>query len=208
MSTIGHDVYFKVQAAQEVSEAAITLCTEQGFPFWLAMASILQGWALAEQGQEQAGITQMRHGLRVWRATGAALAETSYLALMAEVYGEAGQAEEGLRLLAEAFAAVEQREERYFEAELHRLQGELLLAQPAAETEAEAEACFLRATQIAHQQHAKSWELRAAMSLARLWQKQGRPEEARQELDPVYDWFTEGFDTPDLIGARSLLESL
>jgi len=196
----------EVQAAQEVSEATIALCTEQGFPFWLAMASILQGWALAEQGQEQAGITQMRHGLRVWRATGAALAETSYLALLAEACGEAGQAEEGLRLLAEAFAAVEQRDERYFEAELHRLQGELLLAQPAAETEAEA--CFLRATQIARQQHAKSWELRAAMSLARLWQKQGRPEEARQVLDPVYDWFTEGFDTPDLIGARSLLESL
>jgi predicted ATPase len=196
----------EVRAAQEVSEATIALCTEQGFPFWLAMASILQGWALAEQGQEQAGITQMRHGLRVWRATGAALAETSYLALMAEACGEAGQAEEGLRLLAEAFAAVEQRDERYFEAELHRLQGELLLVQPAAETEAEA--CFLKAAEIARQQHAKSWELRAATSLARLWQKQGRPEEARQVLDPVYDWFTEGFDTLDLIGARSLLESL
>jgi predicted ATPase len=194
------------QAAQEISEAAIALCTEQGFPFWLAMASILQGWALAEQGQEQAGIAQMRHGLKVWRATGAALAETSYLALMAQVYGEAGQAEEGLRLLAEAFAAVEQRDERYFEAELHRIQGDLLLSRPAAETEAEA--CFLRATQVAHQQQAKSWELRAATSLARLWQKQGRQEEARRVLDPVYGWFTEGFDTLDLIGARSLLQSL
>jgi DNA-binding SARP family transcriptional activator/predicted ATPase len=196
----------EVQAAQEVSEAAIALCTEQGFPFWLAMASILQGWALAEQGQKQAGIAQMRQGLAVWRATGAALAETSYLALMAEVYGEAGQAEEGLRLLVEAFVAMEQREERYFEAELHRLRGELLLARPAAETEAEA--CFLRATEISRQQHAKSWELRAATSLARLWQKQGRPEEARQVLDPVYNWFTEGFDTLDLIGAGLLLESL
>ena len=101
---------------------------------------------------------------------------------------------------------MEQRDERYFEAELHRIQGELLLSRPAAETEAED--CFLRATQIAHQPHAKSWELRAATSLARLWQKQGRSEEAQQVLDPVYDWFTEGFDTPDLIGARSLLESL
>ena len=170
------------------------------------MASILQGWALAEQGQEQAGIAQMRHGLRVWRATGAALAETSYLALMAQVCGATGQAEEGLRLLAEAFAAVEQREERYFEAELHRLHGELLLARPAAERDAEA--CFLKATEIARQQQAKSWELRAATSLARLWQKQGRPEQARQVLDPVYNWFTEGLDTLDLIGARSLLVSL
>ncbi|MGD9403508.1 MAG: AAA family ATPase [Anaerolineae bacterium] len=196
----------EARAAQEVSEATIALCTEQGFPFWLAMASILRGWARAEQGQEQAGIGEMRKGLGVWRATGAALAETSYLALMAEVYGQAGQAEEGLRLLAEAFAAVKQREECYFEAELHRLQGELLLARPAAE--AEAEACFLRAAEIARQQHAKSWELRAATSLARLWQSQGRSEEARQVLDPVYAWFTEGFDTLDLIGARSLLESL
>ena len=148
----------------------------------------------------------MRHGLRVWRATGAALAETSYLALMAEACGQAGEAEEGLHLLDEALAAVEQRDERYFGAELYRLRGELLLAQPAAETEAEA--CFLRAAQIAREQHARSWELRAVMSLARLWQKQGRPEEARQMLHPVHDWFTEGFDTPDLIDARSLLESL
>ena len=196
----------EARAAQEVSEATIALCNEQGFPFWLAMASILRGWARAEQGQEKAGIGEMRRGLGVWRATGAALAETSYLALMAEVYGQAGQAEEGLHLLTEAFAVVEKREERYFEAELHRLQGELLLVQPAAA--AEAEACFLRATEIARQQHAKSWELRAVTSLARLWQSQGRPEEARQVLDPVYAWFTEGFGTLDLIEARSLLESL
>jgi DNA-binding SARP family transcriptional activator/predicted ATPase len=194
------------QKTQEASESAIALCTEQGFPFWLAMASILRGWALAEQGQQQEAIAQMRQGLAVWRATGAALAETSYLALLAEVYGKAGKPGEGLSLLAEALDVLDKTGERYFEPEVYRLKGELLLLRRAAE--AEAEASFHRAIELARLQRAKSWELRAATSLSRLWRKQDRREEARQLLAEIYGWFTEGFDTPDLREARSLLESL
>src|SRR5215467_13567362 len=132
---------------------------------------------------------------------------TSHLALLAETYGKAGQAAEGLRVLAEALAHVHATEERFYEAEIHRLKGELLLAR-SAENQVEAEACFHEALTIARHQQAKSLELRAAMSLARLWQQQGKRAEARALLAPVYGWFTEGFDTADLQDAKALLEAL
>ena len=128
------------------------------------------------------------------------------LASLAEAYGKAGQVEEGLAALAETLAVVNRTGERFYEAEAHRLQGELLRMQGA--DLGEVEACFRQAIQVARQQQAKSWELRAVMSLCRLWQEQGKREEARQMLAEIYGWFTEGFDTPDLREARVLLEEL
>lgn len=130
-----------------------------------------------------------------------------YLALLAEAYGKDGQTEEGLRVLAEALTASQKNGWRLWEAELYRLKGELLLAH-SAEQHAEAETCFQQALDIARRQQAKSLELRAAMSLARLWQRQGKHAEARQLLAPIYGWFTEGFDTADLQDSRALLEAL
>ena len=211
------------QAAQERAEAAIALSTEQGFPYWLAMGTILRGWALAEQGQGEEGIAQMHQGLAALRATGAEMARPYYLALLAEAYGKAGQAEEGLTVLAEALAVVDKTGERFYEAELYRLKGRADAAagvrcqepvtscrsQPQSlEPQAEAEACFLKAIEIAQRQQAKSLELRAAMSLARLWQQQGKQKEAHQMLAEIYDWFTEGFDTKDLQEAKALLAEL
>ncbi len=201
------------QAAKERSEAVIALSTEHGFPFWIAGATILQGWALAMEGETEEGIAQMRQGLAAWQATGAEVGVPHYLAMLAEAYGHAGQAEEGLSALAEALASVDNTGQRSWEAELYRLKGELLLMQGAAEAEAEAcfrnaESCFQHAIEVARWQEAKSWELRATVSLCRLWRKQGRREEARQMLAEIYGWFTEGFDTPDLKEAKALLEEL
>ena len=131
----------------------------------------------------------------------------SWLALLAEGYGVAGQVDDGLGALAEAFALTEASGERGWEAELYRLKGELLAQQPACRL-MEAEACLQQALDLARRQEAKALELRAALSLARLWQGQGRCDEARTLLVEIYDWFTEGFDTADLREARGLLESL
>jgi len=202
-----HQLRREGQAAQERAAAAIALSTDQGFPFWVAWGTILRGSALAEQGQRAEGIAQMRQGIAAWRATGAELQRPYYLALLAEAYGKAGQAEEGLSVLAEALTAVHKTGERQHEAELHRLKGELLLAL-SAEKHAEAETCLHQALDIARHQQAKSLELRAATSLSRLWQHQGKRQEARQLLAEVYGWFTEGFDTADLLEAKVLLEAL
>ena len=177
-------------------------------------------------------ITQMRQGLVAWRATGAELERPHYLALLAEAHGKVGQVEEGLTLLAEALALVNRSEERWYEAELYRLKGELSLkskqvkdkskasqdksgqvntSQGKSEVqnlESEAEECFRRAIEIARRQSAKSLELRAVMSLSRLWQQQGKKEEARKLLAEIYGWFTEGFDTADVQEAKALLEEL
>jgi predicted ATPase len=183
----------------------IAIAREQGFAQWLAQGTIFRGWALAEGGQGAEGMAEMRQGLAAHQATGAELARPHYLALLAGAYGNAGQANEGLTLLGEALAAVDARGERWCEAELYRLQGELLLERSAAH-DVEAEACLQQALAVARRQQAKSWELRAAMSLSQLWQRQGKRAEAHQLLAEVYDWFTEGFDTADLREAKALLE--
>jgi predicted ATPase len=186
------------------------LAAEHGFVHWWALGTILQGWARAMQDQSEEGMAQLRQGLAAWQATGARGAGPYYLAMLAEVYGQGGQAEEGLRVLAEALALVNAGGECRHEAELYRLKGELLLHAECGVRNAAltAEECFQQALDIARRQQAKSWELRAAMSLSRLWQRQGRQEEARQLLAEVYDWFTEGFDTADLQEAKALLEEL
>ena len=185
----------------------MTLSTEQGFSHWLVVGTLMRGWALAAQGQEAEGIAQMHQALAARRAAGAELGRSCWLTLLAEAYGGMGQAEEGLALLAEALAVVNNSRECHWEAELYRLRGELLLKRPVSD-EQQAEACFSQALDIARHQQAKSWELRAAMSLSRLWQRQGRRAEARKLLAPVYGWFTEGFDTADLQEAKALLEEL
>ena len=163
-------------------------------------------------GQVQEGMAQMREGMAVHQSVGVRCYLSGTLGSLAEAQAKAGHPEEGLATLAEALAQVETTDERYCEAELHRLKGELLLMQgDDAEAEAslhQAESCFQHAIEVARRQQAKSWELRATVSLCRLWQQQGRMDEARQMLAEVYGWFTEGFDTPDLQEARALLEEL
>ncbi|MBI2486824.1 MAG: AAA family ATPase [Deltaproteobacteria bacterium] len=202
-----HQFRREEHAAQERAEESIAISTEQGFEFFLEMGTILRGWALAGQGRAEEGISQIRQGLTAWRVTGAELYQPYWLALLAETFGKVGQTEEGLTVLAEALAVVRKNEERYYEAELYRLKGELLLAL-SAENQADAETCFRQAIDVARQQCAKSLELRAVMSLSRLWHEQGKKEEAREMLAESYGWFTEGFDTRDLKEAKELLEKM
>jgi len=200
------------QLTQERAEAEIALSNEQGFPFWVVVGTIERSWALAEQGQGEEGITQIRQGLAAYRDIGSELTRTHFLSLLAKAYGKTGQTEEGLTALAEALAFVDKTGERFYEAELYRLKGELTLAESSVQNleskVKEAEECFHKAIEVARKQQAKSLELRAVMSLSRLWQRQGRKDEARQMLAEIYNWFTEGFDTKDLQEAKALLEEL
>jgi predicted ATPase len=202
-----HAFRHEVRAAQGHAEAAINLATEQGFPYWLAMGAILRGWILARQGQAQEGIEQLLQSLRAFRATGAEMWRPYWLALLAEAYGILGEPEAGLTALAEALVLVDTTGERWYEPELYRLKGALLLQQSLDHC-TEAESCFHQAIAIAQKQSAKSLELRAATSLARFWQQQGKHQEAHDLLAPVYGWFTEGFDTADLQDAKALLVAL
>jgi predicted ATPase/class 3 adenylate cyclase len=202
-----HQYRREVHATHTRAEAAMTLCTEQGYAFYLAAGTMLRGWALAEQEAVEEGIAQMCQGLAAYRATGTVGWQSYSLALLAEAQGKAGRAEAGLSVLAEAFMLVDKTGERFYAAELHRLQGELLLQRAVPDTP-QAEACFHQALAIARHQQAKSLELRAAMSLSRLWQQQGRQGEAQQLLASIYGWFTEGFETADLQEARALLDAL
>src|SRR5262249_53394391 len=198
-------------AVREHAEALLTLAAEQGFAFRAMPATILRGWALAAAGQLEEGIGRMQEGLaEVW-ASATELVVPYWLVLLAETYGKMGQAEEGLAALAKASALVRRSGEQWYEAELYRLKGTLTLQSPVPGPKSqidEAEACFLKAIEIARRQQAKSLELRAVMSLARLWQRQGKQKEAHEMLSEVYNWFTEGFDTKDLQEAKALLEDL
>jgi class 3 adenylate cyclase/predicted ATPase len=215
------------QAARERAEATVALTTEQGLPVWLAFGTLYRGRALAEWGQGEEGIAQIHQGLAALSRTAGQVGRPQWLALLAEAYGKVDQTEAGLSVLVEALDNVSKTEERFYEAELYRLKGQLTLQKlsvassqwsatnpqsptpnPQAEVEREAEACFLKAIDIARKQQAKSWELRAATSLARLWQQQGKKAEAHRLLSEVYNWFTEGFDTKDLQEAKVLLEEL
>jgi predicted ATPase len=196
-----------VPAVHQHAEAAVALSTAQGFPQWAAMGRSLRGWALAMQGQGEEGMAQVRQEISAYRATGTTLAAPYFYTLLADVCAHLGHIEDGLQALAEAHTLVEQQEDRWCEAESARLRGVLLLRQPGT-PEGEAETWLQRALDVAHRQEAKSLELRAAMSLARLWQQQGQRNEARELLAPIYGWFTEGFDTADLQEAKALLAEL
>jgi predicted ATPase len=196
-----------VPAVYEQAEAAIALAAEQSFSLLAAWGASFRGWALALQGQGEEGLAQIRQGIAGCRATGTALFVPYFYTLLADACDHLGHPADGLQALAEAHTLVEQHEERWWAAEICRLRGVLLLRQIAPQQE-EAETCFRQALDIARQQQAKSLELRAAMSLARLWQQQGQRDAARALLAPVYGWFTEGLDTTDLQEAKALLEDL
>ena len=200
-----HQTRGESQHALERAEEAIALSIEQGFLFWEALVSIWYGWALHTQRQSQAGLNKMIQGLAAIRAIGAEAPRPYSLAVLAEAYMQDGQAEEARAAVAEALTIVDQRGVRQVEAELYRLKGEL--ARQAGDGQ-EAEACCLKAIKIAQHQQAKLWELRAATSLARLWQGQGKTKEAWELLAPVYNWFTEGFETADLKDAKALFDDL
>jgi predicted ATPase len=213
-------------------QASVELSTEYGFPYLTALGTALQGWELTRVGQSAAGLTQMHQELAALRAMGAEVLRPSLLALLAEAYVHAGQIEAGLGVLEEALMTAEEHTERFYAAELQRLKGEFILRQcqeaganlppraicqgPAAYggvigqslLQTEAEACFQSALHIAQRQRAKLLELRAAISLSRLWGQQGKKVAARQLLGEVYGWFTEGFETADLQEAGRLLEEL
>jgi predicted ATPase len=204
-----HQFRREAPAAQACIEADIAIATEQGFLQWIQIDTFLHGWALAEQGRMGEGVAKMRQGMAAWRAMGADLHRPYFLALLAEARAKMGQVEEGLRLLAEAFTIVRHNGESLNEAELYRLQGQLLLAQAGTRpTLEQAEVSMRQALAVARRQQAKSLELRAAMSLSRLWQQQGRPEEARQLLSEDYVGSPRGFETADLQEATRLLETL
>jgi predicted ATPase len=200
LSLVGDTVALQERACQLVAVA-----TEQGFPFRRAMGTIARGWVKVKNGNVEEGILLLRTGSAAYRATGAEVWTPYYGALLAGACEIAAQVKEGLTVLDEALQIVERTGERWFEAELHRHKGQLLLQQGHAEA---AEGRYHKALSIARKQEAKLWELRGAVSLARLRRDHGRHTEARDLLAPVYDWFTEGFDTPDLIDAKALLYEL
>jgi class 3 adenylate cyclase/predicted ATPase len=196
-----------VQAVQEQAEQLIALATEQGYPYFLAEGRLYQAWALGQQGRVGEAIRQMRQAISAMRVAHKGIGMPYRLLSLAGVHMRARQAPDGLDVLTEALSLVESTGERWFEAELHRVRGELLLRLPDPERIG-AEGCFRHAIAVAQGQQAKLWELRAATSLAGLWGEQGRRSEAHDLLAPVYDWFTEGFDTADLKDAKALLDEL
>ena len=207
------------------AEASMVIAAEHGFPFFTSGATILKGWALAVAGQAEAGISMLREGLNRWRQTGMRLLEMFFLGLLAEAHGRAGKGRDALATLEEALAGLTSGEKQVYEAELYRLKGMLMLGQAgdapgkvgsdqsagrkgAEERQADAEAYLQKALDIARQQGAKTWELRAALGVARALRIRGENEEARRTLEQAYTWFTEGFETPDLQEAKTLLGEL
>ena len=185
----------------------ITLADEKGALFWKVVGMMVQGCLLAITGRASDAVRTITSGLSAWRSTGTTLWMPSYLSYLTSAHVELGQFDDAWRCIGEALTAVETTNERWCEADVHRMAGEIALRSPEPDV-AKAEAYFERALAVALVQRAKSWELRAAMSLARLWREQGRPQQARELLAPVYGWFTEGFDTRDLKEAKALLDEL
>jgi predicted ATPase len=193
--------------ARAQTDELVALADEKGALFWKAEGMLLQGHLLALTGKASEAVQMMTSGITALRSTGATLWMPSHLAYLARAYGDLGQFDDAWRCIGEAIAAIETTKERWCEAEVHRTAGEISLMSPDRDT-VKAQAYFDRALAVARQQQAKSWELRAAMSLARLWRDQGKVQQARELLAPVYGWFTEGFDTRDLKEAKALLEEL
>lgn len=212
----------KAQVAHQLAKETLVIAQEQRFPFWLMGATLMQGWALIELGQHEQGLAQIQEGLSFYHNTGATSGQTAALGFLAVAYGKVGRINEGLTILDQALALMEQCGEWVSEPMLYLIKGELLLqpstSQPksgvinlqilSSKRRAEAERCFLHCLEAAHRQSAKFWELRATMSLTRLWRQQGEQHAARNMLSAIYNWFTEGFDTKDLQEAQALLEEL
>ena len=192
---------------KELAEETLTLSTKHGFAQWAVLATLMHGWAHFQQGQREEGMLEMRQGVAGLRAIRFELVLPSLLLVLIEACGKMEQVNEGLDLLSETWTGVGEGGGYYVEAEMYRLKGELLLAQ-AITNASQAETCFQQALTVSRQQQAKSLELRAAMSLSRLWQSQDKRGDAYALLAPVYNWFTEGFDTADLKDAKTLLDAL
>jgi predicted ATPase len=226
-----------LQKLQEMVEVLLPLCREYDLSLWLAWGTVMHGWLMVEYGQGEAGLAEIRQGIADWRATGSGIWLPYYRSLLVEACGKVGRLAEGLQVVEEALAESRVNGEVWYEAELYRLKGTLTLRSQASfkqasgksrtsrrqvenkseitgprsltpDPAAKAEACFLKALDSARQQQAKSLELRATTSLARLWQRQGKQHEAHNALSEIYNWFTEGFDTADLKDAKALLEEL
>ena len=194
-------------AANALLDELVALAEEKGASFWKARGMLLQGSLLALTGKASKAVQMITSGIAALGSTGTTLWSPLYLSFSARAHTEVGQFDDANRCIGEAMAAVETTKETWCEAEVHRVAGEIALMLPEPDA-AKAEACFERALAVARQQQAKSWELRAATSLARLWRDQGKRDEARDILAPIYGWFTEGFDTLDLKQAKALLDEL
>ena len=188
-------------------DEVVALASEKGAVFWRALAEMSQGWLSALNGKAEDAVHTINSGIAAYRSTGATACAPLYLLQLAKAYAELGQFDDAWRCIGEAMTAMETTQERWWEAEANRIAGEIALMSPEPDA-AKAGAYFERALAVARQQRAKSWELRAAMSIARLWRDQGKRDEARNLLTPVYTWFTEGFDTLDLKEAKALLDTL
>jgi len=200
-----HQFCHDVDRTRETAERALTISTEQSFAFWIGWCRVLRGWTVAQQGQCVEAITEIREGVVDWRAQGSELGCHYYFVLLAEACAKADQIDDALNALAEGQEFADATGEAYWAPEIPRLKGELLLHRdPGAHPDAEK--CFQQAIDLARKQEAKSLELRAAMSLGRLWQMRGHASEARDLLAKTYEWFTEGFDTHDLKQAKVLLD--
>jgi predicted ATPase len=195
-----------VNAHTQVDEL-VALADERGAPYWKAFGTAVRGWLFAETGKASDAVAAITSAITSLRSTGAILYEPRHLWYLAMAYAELGQPDDARRCIDDAIDKVERSKEKWCEAEVHRVAGEIALKAPQRDA-AKAEKHFERALAVARAQQAKSWELRAAMSLARLWRDQGKRDEARDLLAPVYGWFTEGFDTLDLKEAKALLEEL
>jgi predicted ATPase len=185
----------------------IALADEKNAALWKAFGILGRGWLLSLTGRAADAVQMITFGIAAWRSTGATMQLPSWLSNLAGAHAELGQLDEAWRCIGEAMNTVETAKERWFEAEINRVAGTIALKSPVPDT-AKAQAYFERALAVARHQQAKSWELRAAMSMARLWRDQGKRNEARDLLAPVYGWFTEGFDTLDLKEAKALLDEL
>jgi predicted ATPase len=213
----------EAQSVQERADAVLHLAATHEMPYWTAFGTALRGWALSQQGEHECGLQLLQDGMVALRATGATILLPSFLPRLADAYSQCKRPQEGLAVLTEALENIERTCARWYESDVYRLKGELTLQskaslgqveyksqtnQSASKVEQEAEAYFLKAIAIAQHQQAKSFELRATVSLARLWQQQGKRAEAHHMLSEIYNWFTEGFDTKDLQEAKGLLEEL
>ena len=193
--------------ANAVAEELVALAEEKGALLWKAFGMLDQGCVLTLSGKAPDAVQMITSGITAWRSTGATVWSPLWLSHLTRAYAELGQFDNAWRFIGEAMTAVETAKERWYEAEVNRVAGEITLKSPERDA-AKAQEYFEHALSVARQQQAKSWELRAAMSMARLWRDQGKPQQARELLAPVYGWFTEGFDTLDLKEARALLGEL
>jgi predicted ATPase len=207
VASITHVICGNYAAANALVDELIALTDQTASLFWGAWAVMQRGCILALTGKASDAVQTITSGVTAWRSTGSTAMMPSYLSYLARAHAELGQFDDAMRCIGEAITTVETTKERWFEAEANRIAGEIALLLPEPDV-AKAEACFERALAVARKQQAKSWELRAAMSMARLWRDQGKCQQARELLAPVYGWFTEGFDTRDLKEAKVLLDAL